>query len=229
MVEQVPVKDKVSGSNPLGGAIHTQKERFSNTSICNIIIPMKKLLLNLLLLIDKYIVGFIKIPNNMEPNEATLKCLKALKEITQVAGERKVKFWVTGSWAITFHLGKYFRDCKDIDLTTKDSEIVKLALLLEELGYKKGNSIWPDMHFYTKDGVDIEYFSADDIHHIFSGVKLDESCKAKYDDTTFPVLDTRTLLEKYFKIFLKTKRSFYNDLIKLKILQELIQFEKSSI
>ncbi len=180
---------------------------------------LKSLILNILLLIDKHIVKFIKV-EEVTPNEKTQKSLIYLSELSAKALENDVLFWITGSWAITMLSGKYFKQINDIDLTTKNSELSKLSEILIQLGYSKGESKWPDMHFFEKDGIDIEFFSVEDKNHIFSEVPLTD-CVVTFNNQTYRILEPSVLYTKYLKILLHKKRNAKADLVKLKILKNL--------
>lgn len=182
---------------------------------------MKKILVQFLLFVDNHIVHFIE-NKEIVPNEKTRKSLNFLNYLVNEANKREIRFWIIGSWAITMLSGKYFKQITDIDLTTKDSELDKLSNLLLDLGYKKGQSKWPNMHFFEKDNVEVEFFSVEDKKHLFSGVPLEDR-KVNFINHLYRVLSPNTLYEKYLLVFLHKKRSIKADLVKFKILNTLIK------
>ncbi len=182
---------------------------------------MKQLLVIFLLFIDRHIIHFIE-DKEIAPDENTNKSLNFLTQLVTEADKRGVKFWITGSWGLTILAGRYFKQLNDIDLTTKNSEVSKLSTLLLELGYRKGQPKWPDMHFFKKDNIEVEFFSVEDKNHLFSSVHLADK-KVNFMNYSYRVLSTDTLYEKYLLVFLHKKRNAKADLIKLKILSALIE------
>lgn len=180
---------------------------------------MKRLLVKILIFTDRHILSFIKIKEVL-PNEKTTKSLNYLNQIVDEANSRGTQFWITGSWAITVLSGKYFKQIDDIDLTTINSELTKLAELLLHLKYKQGISKLPDIYFFEKDGIEVEYFSAEHNKRLFPNFKLEDRV-VDFEEHSYRILSPKTLYEKYISMFLSKKRNAKEDLVKLKILNSL--------
>ena len=154
---------------------------------------MKRFLINIILFIDNKLFKSIKVPT-IEPDQKTIYSLKYLKEINKELENKNIPTWITGSWAIAILSNSYFKNINDIDLVTTDKGIKPLCEILELLGYKKGVSKWPNMYMYTKDGVDVEFFSKDNKNHIYYGKRFCEA-KVNFENTTFNTLSVNTIKE----------------------------------
>ena len=62
--------------------------------------------------------------------------LALLREIAQLLGRARVRFWLRGGWALDFHAGRVTRDHGDIDLVARFRRRSRIRKLLEENGYR---------------------------------------------------------------------------------------------
>jgi len=180
---------------------------------------MKELILNILLTIDRSVIEFIKIPQDMNIN-SNQESLEELSKIVKRAKENNVFIGVLGSWALTMHLNKKFKNVYDIDLMTDNDSMESLKKLFLELGYKEATSNWPNMCYFEKNGIGIDIHSIDNKKHIYYGLsfKIDD---IRYQGRNYPVVSKDTLYQMYKRVFMKPKRSIKKDLVKFKILNNI--------
>ena len=73
-------------------------------------------------------------PSAMDRN--TRSQLALLRELTQLLGRARIRFWLRGGWALDFHAGQITRDHGDIDLVARFLQRSRILKLLEENGYR---------------------------------------------------------------------------------------------
>ncbi len=62
--------------------------------------------------------------------------LALLRELAQLLGGARVRFWLRGGWALDFHAGQITRDHSDSDLVARFRQRSRIRKLLEENGYR---------------------------------------------------------------------------------------------
>ena len=62
--------------------------------------------------------------------------LDLLRELAQLLGGARVRFWLRGGWALDFHAGQITRDHGDIDLVARYRQRSRIKRLLEENSYR---------------------------------------------------------------------------------------------
>ena len=62
--------------------------------------------------------------------------LALLRELAQLLGRARVRFWLRSGWALEFHAGRIKRDHGDIDLVARIRQRSRIRKLLEENGYR---------------------------------------------------------------------------------------------
>jgi len=62
--------------------------------------------------------------------------LALLRELAQLLGRARVRFWLRGGWALDFHAGRITSDHGDIDLVARFGQRSRIRKLLEENGYR---------------------------------------------------------------------------------------------
>ena len=62
--------------------------------------------------------------------------LALLRELAQLLGRARIRFWLRGGWALDFHAGQITRNHGDIDLVARFGQRSRIRKLLEENGYR---------------------------------------------------------------------------------------------
>ena len=94
--------------------------------------------------------------------------LRLISEIADLFHQARIRFWLRGSWALDFLIGRITRTHSDIDLVTWRRHAGRVQRLLEDAGYRVATVTELAATHFSKDGRDIgvAFIKKDDGGHI---------------------------------------------------------------
>jgi len=137
-----------------------------------------------------------KITENVE------KILSELEGVLKKAREENLKVWVSGSIALTFLNGGFYKEIKDIDLVCFDKDLKKITEMLKSIGYSESQKEKTNRNVeMVKGWVEVDIWSRNEaLDKPFSKEDLNESWMGHIGNLSFNILSPKTMFEIHKKL-----------------------------